>query len=853
MTTSSVPSPGMGDKSKYTHQPDLSREKQKALGDAADVDSADMLSAASTSSGRRAPRPTGTSLPSMLSPDRQQQMLDSVVSVVRSETATPSASQSDSDTSSDSSAFASSSSSGSEGEYESLARYSGEIIDSFTLVARSSGKAQRRKTFRDQTVLAGSRPHHLKQDVLPWISNIFRAGSRGDRYIQAEFRKLITDSEHITPEQKAALIKGMETKESEAEQHLTKLFETQTDKPELREGGDQILMPDKNTVAEFKTLTKGIQSSVHEHLRGTAVLYGQLAFDKDLGLSTEALEEVKAFVGRMQKEAAGIEGEQRFAIIHEQAEWDPEKGVQRYMAFFNPENGRNMMVRSIFRALGPGYSSQAPRNRTLDNAFVPNFFDTSIVIDDKGDGSLADLLALLDLSASRSAITNEFSQQDKGVRIAVNHKLVLQVLTGHAGKKLSKMTWEEMQRAASSGDPIVLTSQTVNLLTPDRLRTMAVESMAFRDVAGKIHHGLSGSPADDERTLALENLEVYRKFNGQTIMLEVVNTAGEKLHVPIKFDLRYFNIPNNVMHEKMPEFLTFSEELQAENNESWKKLEGDSRQQLDKLRAQFVEGVKDLPLAEQAKLLEVWDAQVEKTRSREKVMLKTIRSGSLSKTSKAFKEWQQEADELSNMIRDLKNNPDISLEMKKQLAIIEAYSMVADLYLDTRELYLSGMSGDLSKMDNNRSALATRMIALGMILEDVEVHFGCRSGKDRTGLVDIELKLLFATAMLIGRMPSYREQERLPYMTAWRETMTMESGNVDAIVKANMGARMGINTGGSASRPLEVAEAGKKMQHDEFTQASQAFAGAASRPMTDRQVEASHQEYFRDLPIVITR
>ena len=49
-------------------------------------------------------------------------------------------------------------------------------------------------------------------------------------------------------------------------------------------------------------------------------------------------------------------------------------------------------------------------------------------------------------------------------------------------------------------------------------------------------------------------------------------------------------------------------------------------------------------------------------------------------------------------------------------------------------------------------------------------------------------------------MPSYLEQESLPNIDDWRETMVMQSGNREN-VRANLGADLGHNVGGSFNLP----------------------------------------------------
>ena len=820
---------------------DLLVQKKAALGESSEIKTEDMLRKATTSQAvRRIPRPTGLGAQTLSSNMKQK-----MVAGVRMAADKPLPAHDSGDRIASSSEMAASSSN------DKVDRLSGR--DEFTISTTKSTGSLPLVSKRVSETLSGHRPHHLKEDCLPWISNIFRAGKKGNQYINQKFLDMIQKSANFTPEQKEALRDLAAVERDQSERSLLREFQVQTDRPEFRENAQQPLLPDKEATAMFKEMTKDIQSVVQKHIRDTAAQYSHSAMNPALGLTNEAKDELHSFAKDIQADAKNIEGSSRFAVIHEQPEWDPDKGIRSFMGFVNPDNGRHVKVESSFRAMGPGYSSQAPRNRTAATAYVPNYFETRMFMEDKGDGSGSNLESVLGLSATRSAITNEFSQPDATVRKQTNAKLVRQIVQGHARRKLTKMNWEQLQIARDPESPVVLKSQTVNLLTPDRLRSFASESESFRNLAGKLHQGLSGSPADDERTLAMENLEAYKALDGRTVGVDVESSKGEKMTVYVKYDLRYFNIPNNVMYEKVPKFLTMSEELKAEKDNSWKQLEGDVRKQHDQLRFQFDNQLKNVKPEEKEWLERAQGVRRELVASRERIMLKTIDDESTSSTSKDFRRWQVRADNLATYILDMRKNPELSPQMARALDLLEADAKLLMLYLDTRELYLSGMSSDVQNMDNNRSALATRVIALGMIVDDVDVHFGCRSGKDRTGLVDIEVKLLLTTSVLTGRISSYREQERVSRMTDWREQMTLESGNVDELIKANMGARIGINTGGSASKPFESADESTQLQHQEFTQAAQAYAKAASRPSTNWQIPSSHEDHFRNLPIVITR
>lgn len=849
---------------------ELLQQKKQALGDTGTVGADKMLNIATSTSSKKVhnlPRPIGVQAPT-LSPKNKQKMLDGVKKTLEKK---PKPAQ-------DSQAASYKTSSETKGEgKEPLPPESSDTLkkendlemdlelelegiefetENFDLDDNLQVSSSSSSSAEQTSSLFKERPYQLKREALPWLNNMFKAGSRSNHYIHKKFCEMIRDSDNFTEEQKQELYKFANEQNRTAETNLQTLEAKNKGDPAFIEELDKQILVKDEQVKLFKELSKTVQKTVHTHIEGTAKNYHQGALEKlsHTELSLKARSELEGFSKNIQKNAANIEGCERFAIINSQPEWDPREGVSREMVFKNAKTDKTVGAISSFKAMGPSFSSQAPRNRTEKNAFTPNYFETDIYIVGGKDTHAQQL------SATRSAVTNEFSQPNDQIRKAVNRKLVKQVLNGHVRRKLSNMSWDELEGAKNQENPITVKSQTVNLLTPDMLRTLAKEHTIVKEIGGRIDHALSGSTADDERTLAHENWEVYESLKDEIMPIEVQNGDGDKMTVYVKLDLRYFNIPNNVMYEKMPKIFSASSKLLNTNNESWKLLEGDTQKQINSLEEAYSHAYEEFTPTER-ELLDKVDAVLKaKTESRTNAMNKKLSKidikGVLSKGRSErkidwMKEWQTEAGIFTNKIQKIRDEENLTPEMKNALELLELRSNLNDLYLDTKELYESGLSVDLNNMDNNRSSLATRVIALGMLLDDVDVHFGCRSGKDRTGLVDIEVKLLFTMAKLIGRIPSYQEQEKMRETTDWREMMTLQSGNVDALVKANMGACIGINTAGAASNPLDNSATGLK--HNEFTKHSQYLAKAATRPPTNWEILSGFIDYFEDLPIVITR
>ena len=683
--------------------------------------------------------------------------------------------------------------------------------------------------------IPGKRIYHIKQDTHPWIKNLFKSGNLSNDYIYDQFKTLIESRQDLSPTQKQTLLKIADEEVTKSKTELRKNKETTMQLPELSEDLEMVLLPDKSLVNTYKSLSKSIEKGVHDNIQSCASRIKARCLEQK-GLPENALQTIVALQENLSKNARNLEGFKRFELIHKQPFWDPEKATTRYFSL-NKEDEPFLGINS-FQAVGPAYSSQAPRNRTEKESCPANFLRStfSIQTTDETKQTL--------LNITRSATTVEFDQKDEKKRMLANQKNLEQVIdqqVDHLVHQLAEKNPKLLRAAESPDTPLILKGQTVNLLTPDILRSLAREHPSFKKVAEKIHHNFSGAPADDERALALENLEAHFNLNERVMPYTVLTPDGEQKTIYVKYNLRYFNIPNNVLYAKMPKILTDCKELTDSNNESWIRLEQDVREELSKLDSQIRSSSKNVSSTkEKNNLSAIYKEMTECSRLREEIMQATTQKEYFDK--KQFKTWQEKADQLAEKIKILEEDSSSSNAFKEALALIKQKTQLLDLYLDTRELFLSGLSKNLRNMDNNRSALATRIILLGSMVEELQVHFGCRSGKDRTGLVDIEIKLLAALGYVNGRIPSYHEQEQLPDVVNFRETLTQETGNDSDIVTANLGANLGMNTGGAASKPLNKSPTSE--QYNEVIKATQGFSGMASRPPTNWIVPSGYKTYW---------
>lgn len=717
-----------------------------------------------------------------------------------------------------------------------------------TLVSQVQKTKKSKPSVSDARNLPGQRIYHHKRDILPWMKNIYASGELANEYVLNKFKDFVNNHKNLTTTQKEKMLESAAHVVSSSNKALKDSKEAMMNSPELSKDLNTALTPEKAVVASYKEISKSIEKAVNKGVGDCGKNIQEACCKECKDLPNDVKDALALFTKEMTENSKNILGVMKYKIIHEDPMWRPGNVTKRFMAFTSSSSNESVRVVSTFEPSGPAYSSQAPRNRSADKAYVPNFFRTTLEINAQGSDKAKKMI-----DVTRSAITVEFDQPDKNERAKCNEQLVHQVVKTQVHHFIEKVDPYDLEKAENPETPITFKGQTINLLTPDVLRSLTREHEIARTIGQTLSKSISGAPADDERALALENMEAHQALNGKTFPYKITDDEGKEKTIYVKYDLRYFNIPNNTIYAKMPSLLTDSKDLTSSNNASWEKLETDAKKQMDDLKFQseslyggkifdllstnrFDEGA----LKEHAKLIDLNNRITENIKQRELIVARTVTTG--MKNDEDFNKWQKQADSLAAELKLLEKQEGWSVTFQGSLELIKQRKQLADLFLDTKELFKSGLSKNLSNMDNNRSALATRIIALGALLDDTEVHFGCRSGKDRTGLVDIELKLLFTEGDLLGRIPSYREEERIEDIVDHRETMTMESGNVFDVVKAVMGASVGMNTHGSASEPLERNEKGQ--QYNEFTEGAQAFAKMASRPPTSWNVESAYVEEY---------
>jgi hypothetical protein len=181
-----------------------------------------------------------------------------------------------------------------------------------------------------------------------------------------------------------------------------------------------------------------------------------------------------------------------------------------------------------------------------------------------------------------------------------------------------------------------------------------------------------------------------------------------------------------------------------------------------------------------------------------------------------FEAWQKARNELTNLIKNETDAEGISPDYKAFLQNVH--------YEDNLIALRDEISDQLQYQDYRKSefmrqnmySLPSTIVALAMYLEE-DPHTGCRSGKDRTSLQDMEISTKIGMQGVTGRILDYREMNTSQTAEV-REQMLMNSGQIDDLAYKNIGSH-GLNLAGGygsylagfgegESKPWEASVAG---------------------------------------------
>lgn len=527
---------------------------------------------------------------------------------------------------------------------------------------------------------------------------------------------------------------------------------------------------------EQKKFFKGTKEAIHS-LQEEAQKLAQ----KSLKSCRELVEvEAGVKVPAFEAQVIALANSLRAEMIHARKEWNPKKPTEFDYVMKGVPNDLGEVsvvgIKSSFVAAGPAYSSTMPRNRTHTMTSVANFFKTTASV------ASGDISFLQPIVATRSATPVEFAQDDKRERAFCTQKHLRQIAEANAEMQIQaafkNMTPEQRQAVRDGKLSIPVRVNYAALLSPDMGRQLL-------GMMNKI------PLADNERVLLDETLEAANLVNKQSgeVFLSDPDNPNEKMRVKIGYSIRVMNFPGNKLHDAykaLPgiSLLVKHSKAEEETNASIAELLKDSKKERTRLLADIENGLKGLTAEEQQEIHAIRELQLSANRARLELS-KQLKSQKTVPTGAKLREWQTREDSHALLLRKIasENRPESIQKVAKSMVTL---AFLEGLEADIQDLQASGLHDRPEALGGNRYALNSRIVLLSSLLGQ-GTHFGCRSGKDRTGLLDDQVKLLFGMSAASYRLISFMEEHTHPNYVANRLTVVEEAGNALFNTKANLG------------------------------------------------------------------
>lgn len=289
-----------------------------------------------------------------------------------------------------------------------------------------------------------------------------------------------------------------------------------------------------------------------------------------------------------------------------------------------------------------------------------------------------------------------------------------------------------------------------------------------------------GRTSPEERRMQAEQNEAFEYFthpDRQPMTLDVLGSDGEPRKVRLNFVQHRMNLPVNVGGQGRMSFFTGGQDSQkAMNNPSIDALVGRPNSS----------GIDDGLAGEAIRDLQ---KQEDETREEWNTMRDQSRASELDPERKAW--FEMEASKLNNKMNQLS---------RKRRMITDLAHQIQDIYRNNRH----------HQHHHDAYKLAARVSLLSHKIGIVPLT-NCKSGKDRTGMLDAEIKFLAARIdPQIGAVPEPGRIEDATDRELFHK-MLMETGNLE-IQEYNVGAR-GYKTKNVGSIPERV---GDDAMHEEM-------------------------------------
>ncbi|MDF2549809.1 MAG: hypothetical protein K0S07_876 [Chlamydiales bacterium] len=427
----------------------------------------------------------------------------------------------------------------------------------------------------------------------------------------------------------------------------------------------------------------------------------------------------------------------------------------------------DLKATSFFKPIH-AYSSALPRNRHSSETAPANFHWTEMRAGKEEQGT--------NWKSSRSATPVEFGIANKEERKKSTEANLRQILAVHAREKYAKLAGNS-PLGSDPDHPITVPVQLLQLMTVD----------LPRHVLSTASNGMLMKLSEDERVLYAETSAAAEAIKDK--LIEVPLEDGSKIFV--KYDLLNFNVPSNRYQDSLTNHpllkpLATSALMERNNQKALQELKAKMKVRCSEIQTDFVAKYNQLadPL-EKAALDQL----------RRDVGEKRLARKELSNQSTSLQSWQSLADELAMNMRLGLSKGQITLsgqeihlsdEGKELLKNLWQQDLIEDCYLEVEEMFNQKVYENLALAGQSRFALGSRLLYLGHLLEFGQ-NFNCRSGKDRTGLQDAEVKLFMAECSLAGRIISFHEAEGRENHQKNRVEAHHQTGNHSYNPKANVG------------------------------------------------------------------
>lgn len=165
----------------------------------------------------------------------------------------------------------------------------------------------------------------------------------------------------------------------------------------------------------------------------------------------------------------------------------------------------------------------------------------------------------------------------------------------------------------------------------------------------------------------------------------------------------------------------------------------------------------------------------------------------------AFKVWQAARDDLAAFLtQEIEvNGKNYSESLVSYLKKVRYEDNLIALHDEVSDQLAFREYRSLESMQKSMYSLSSTIMALSIYLEE-DPNTGCRSGKDRTSIQDMEICTKLAMLSVRGRILHHREMndlEQNPETEEVREQLLLNSGQIDELAFKNIGS-FGLNLSG---------------------------------------------------------